>query len=310
MLLLYLLLFAIAIIAYAYFTSKSYIISKSIEFRQIRYPSSFLDKLKAWQHLSIIELLKMKNELFSPPLYKLNQALSFDEKSLSAYLFSAVPNQIKGIPLGYDICTDFSYDDMYSFIERNDCFLSMRDVKDIKWEEKGGMFSGSFNVSTSYGFKARCLFKGEWKQITQMVFARKGSDKIEDGYGIFGYDFKENILIPHIDTLIKMKINLPHCDDGEVLTETDPRDIQVDMTKENTLFICRSALTEGLLMSIIRKSQAEYGDCRIFIFADQDCPEDKLKELVDRIKETGQIIYRVYLDSKNKGRFVCVAKKL
>jgi biopolymer transport protein ExbD len=157
-------------------------------------------------------------------------------------------------------------------------------------------------------FKARCLFQGEYNKITKMVIAQKGSDRLEDGYAVFGCKYGRDSII-----CTDFSIDLPYCDNADFVIKKAPADIFVDFDQKGKISISKIRFTEDELMAFIEKVYSEKGkDVRIFILADKNASEGNLNELSGKIKETGFNPYRVFLDveSRKKSRFVCVAKRL
>jgi biopolymer transport protein ExbD len=84
------------------------------------------------------------------------------------------------------------------------------------------------------------------------------------------------------DSAVNVEIELPLAPHGKVVTEKDPREINIDVDAKGGISIVRMPMDQGLLLGILRKAVGEQGgDVPIVIRADGDAEHLAVKRVLD-----------------------------
>ena len=94
------------------------------------------------------------------------------------------------------------------------------------------------------------------------------------------------------DSAVNPEISLPLAPHGLTVTQRDPREINIDVDAKGQITIVRSPVSQGLLLSILRKAVAEQGrEVPVVIRADKETEHGAVKKVMDACSSAG--LYRL-----------------
>lgn len=90
------------------------------------------------------------------------------------------------------------------------------------------------------------------------------------------------------DSGVNVEIKLPLAPHGVVVTEKDPREINIDVDTKGQISIVHTPIEPGLLLGILRKAVGEQGDeVPVVIRADGDTEHTAIKKVLDVCTSAG-----------------------
>jgi biopolymer transport protein ExbD len=94
------------------------------------------------------------------------------------------------------------------------------------------------------------------------------------------------------DSAPNTEIALPVAPHGEVVTQKDPREINIDVDARGNISIVRTKISQSLLLGILKKAVAEFGnDIPLIVRADAESEHTAVKKVLDACSSAG--LYRI-----------------
>ena len=110
------------------------------------------------------------------------------------------------------------------------------------------------------------------------------SDKIIDGYGIFGCKYGWNILN---EIIYDEAIVLPIASDGKVFTENNKNDFNISIRQNGTLTCNNAFVKQDQLNEILSQAKTKSKSAlRVFLWIDKKCPGKYIKPVTHMIYNT------------------------
>jgi len=130
-----------------------------------------------------------------------------------------------------------------------------------------------------------------------MVIARKGSDKLEERYAVFGCNYGRNPLAEYIHD---ESVSLPESKLGQYITydNYNPDSLTISKRKDGTINVSGQNISTTTLNEILKNVKKQFNDSTVCVFLriDKECPERKASQLKELIKpynfETYQVFYK------------------
>ena len=95
------------------------------------------------------------------------------------------------------------------------------------------------------------------------------------------------------DSSTSTEISLPLAPHGQVVSQKDPREINVDVNARGDISIVRTKISQGLLLGILKKAVAEFGkDVPVVVRADGESEHTAVKNVLDACSSAG--LYRIH----------------
>jgi biopolymer transport protein ExbD len=193
-------------------------------------------------------------------------------------------------------------------LRQHNSVFSLADITEQKWNWEGKKFNGSFSFKTTFGLQGRCIFEGQNKTIQKLVIAKKGSDKLEEGYAVFGCKYGLNALAEEI---YDEAVSLPESKRGQYITykNYNPNSLTISMRKNGDINVNGRIISVSVLDEVLKNAQKQFigSPFSIFLRIDKDCPQGNTTPLIKLIKQYHFKIYQVF---NKEGEYYPIAKQI
>ena len=158
--------------------------------------------------------------------------------------------------------------------------LKFEDLHDIRFKYNKNSFSGSFKITTPYGFYGHFLFKGQNGRIEKVVLAHRYSDKFEHGYGAIGCDYNST----EIDTIgYDQNVSLPYSTKGTKLMAK--RRIVINMGSQGVISVGMAVMSLKQLEKMIAKNIKKIRGFQVILRIDRLTDESDKEDLIKVLRE-------------------------
>ena len=205
-----------------------------------------------------------------------------------------------GVPERYELERTKSVYDQTNYNYLTGDVIRMSEVEVLSWHDDNGGFYGIFTFDSEFGVKGRCIVKGKNNQVSEMVIARRGSDVLEEGYGVLGCNYGHNAF--HALSYANAGIDIPESEVGEIhLRELGRQDACLRLDKEG--FLSSGPGSAGRFEDLPREMQRVK---TVYLWIDREADRALVSRLKKELDALNIEAYRVYRSSRveDKGSLI------